>query len=152
MKCDGDVIQTSEPCPVCGAADDEECRRPIPELAGEREHYSILEDGPNRYVLVDDRTDDPAPVYSTAEAAADALDALVRERAAPGAGAQEPHAQAGQDVVEIISRAISIGHQQGDNSILLLFRASDDVDALFETLVRGYDNLRAPGAGAGERD
>lgn len=27
--------------------------------------FEILEDGPNRYVLVDNESDDPTPVYST---------------------------------------------------------------------------------------
>lgn len=35
----------------------------------ERAHFSITEDGPDRFVLADDRTDDPAPVFSTRAAA-----------------------------------------------------------------------------------
>lgn len=31
----------------------------------ERKHFKVLNDGEDRYVLCDDRTDDPAPVYQT---------------------------------------------------------------------------------------
>lgn len=33
--------------------------------------FRVLNDGPGREVLIDDRTDDPAPVFPTMEAAAD---------------------------------------------------------------------------------
>ncbi len=33
--------------------------------------FHVLNDGPGREVLIDERTDDPAPVFSTIEAAAE---------------------------------------------------------------------------------
>ena len=78
MKCAGDQELSSGPCPKCGATDDDRCPYPArPEIEGEREHYSILNDGENRFVLCDDRSDDPAPVYPSLEAAEAALNRIV---------------------------------------------------------------------------
>jgi hypothetical protein len=43
----------------------------------ERKHYSILNDGPGRYVLCDDRSDEPAPVYETEAEAYAALNRIL---------------------------------------------------------------------------
>ena len=53
-------IQADETCDICGATE-------LPP------GFRVLNDGQNREVLIDDRTDDPAPVFTTrAEAAAKA--------------------------------------------------------------------------------
>lgn len=41
-----------------------------PQTTGLPSGFRILRDGPGRYVLVDDRTNDPAPVFPTCEEAA----------------------------------------------------------------------------------
>jgi len=50
----------------------------LKEREGERVHFSIIEDGPDRFVLLDDRSEDPAPVFETAERAVDYLEYLIR--------------------------------------------------------------------------
>jgi len=50
----------------------------LKEREAERVHYSIIEDGPERFVLVDDRSEDPAPVFLSVEAAADHLEYLLK--------------------------------------------------------------------------
>ncbi len=73
----------SGPCPVCSADDGQECGGVDDAKALNtsrdtiRAHYRILEDGPGRFVLVDERSDDPAPVYVTIDAATAAMEALV---------------------------------------------------------------------------
>ena len=76
-KCLAGFQISDGPCTTCGATDDDKCRRATPrDLAADalRVHFSILEDGPDRFVLVDQRTDEDAPVYPTIGAAEAALD------------------------------------------------------------------------------
>lgn len=52
-ECVGDLLDELE-----GFVKRQRCRE-------ERKHFKVLNDGEARYVLCDDRTDDPAPVYPT---------------------------------------------------------------------------------------
>ena len=77
-ECAGGVKIGFAACPKCGATEDDTCRFPIPEIPGEREHFNVLMDGPNQFVVWDDRTDDPAPVFPTLEAAHGFVDSCCR--------------------------------------------------------------------------
>lgn len=59
------------------AASNKRAIRGLLKDAKELKHYSILADGPRRFVVVDDRTDDPAPVYRSRKEAERALDRIV---------------------------------------------------------------------------
>lgn len=43
----------------------------------ERQYFHVLSDGPDRYVLIDDRSDDPAPVYESEVEAYAALNRIL---------------------------------------------------------------------------
>ncbi|MEI9995155.1 MAG: hypothetical protein WDM91_11210 [Rhizomicrobium sp.] len=84
--CAAGVPIGSGPCPVCDATEDNDCGGMTPaaqELARQtdkiREHFSILQDGPARYVLADNRSDDPCPVYVTLCGAMAALETRLAE-------------------------------------------------------------------------